>query len=489
MATLGTNRTQEKLTKGPKRSTQEPGGETATPRSKRAPQESGETSRGAKPPERAAADYERGGEIFRLRALNRLAQHLNQTADGQTMVQGSLEILRDILGARAAWAFLCDESGMRIISHECKHNDHDFTLVGCDGLSDGHDGGDCERLCGPPDCACQALFRAGKLEKSVNIVQCTRTGGLADEKEGACRLLHHATVPLISRTGRIGVVNIATEDWDRLPEPDLELLTSAGLQIGSALERARGYEIAEEHRAHLEQELGMARNVQRTLIPASIPAISKFDLAAEWHSAGEMAGDFYDVFELPEGRWGIVVADVSGKGAAAAMYMAMIRSIIRSEAHGNKSPSSVLTELNRRLRRDSAAGMFVTVVFGVLDPDSATFNYCTAGHEPPLLRRADASVERQPLGGLLLGLFDKVEMTNRKIVFGEGDSLLIYTDGLTDAVDKSDEDYGLQRLTESLKLAPFGSRKTISHLMGNLLSFYKGVPQLDDITLLALNRK
>jgi serine phosphatase RsbU (regulator of sigma subunit) len=448
-----------------------------------------ETPGHAELPRRRSNDDTRGREIFRLRALNCLAEHLNMSADVRTLVEGSLDIVRDVLGAKAAWAYLWNKDGLHIPAHECEDNEHDFALVGCRGLPGGRMDGSCRHLCRPPDCACQQLLRRGALDKGVNIVSCTRLDDIEEADSDSRRPLLHATVPLISRSGRLGILNIATESWDKMPDQDLQLLTAAGLQIAAAIERARGYEVAEDQRARLADELEMARSVQRALFPPELPAIRCFDIAAEWNSAREMAGDFYDLIELPDGRWAVVVADVSGKGAPAAMYMAMIRSIIRTEVSRDSSPSVVLGELNRRLRTDTTASMFVTVFFGILDPNEVTLTYCNAGHDPPLLRRPGGRIERLPFGGLILGIFDEVELHCSTMALESGTSLLIYTDGLTDAVNRNDEDYGLNRLNKSFGAGPAGAKDMVSHLRRDLSLFTKGTPPIDDITLLVVNRK
>jgi sigma-B regulation protein RsbU (phosphoserine phosphatase) len=128
-------------------------------------------------------------------------------------------------------------------------------------------------------------------------------------------LLFHATVPLISQSRPVGLINIATEEWEFLTSADLQFLTAAGSQVGIALERARLYDLAETQRIRLEQELKMARAVQKSLLPTQPPNIPGFSLVADWRSAREVAGDFYDFILLPDGRWGFVLADVSGKGA------------------------------------------------------------------------------------------------------------------------------------------------------------------------------
>jgi sigma-B regulation protein RsbU (phosphoserine phosphatase) len=151
----------------------------------------------------------------------------------------------------------------------------------------------------------------------------------------------------------VGLINIATEQWEFLSPADLQFLSAAGSQVAIALERAQLHDLAETQRTRLEKELEMARAVQKSLLPTQLPNILGFTLAADWRPAREVAGDFYDFFPLPDGRWGMVLADVSGKGAPAALYMAMARSLIRSEAGRYGKPSAVLTEVNRRLLAES----------------------------------------------------------------------------------------------------------------------------------------
>jgi serine phosphatase RsbU (regulator of sigma subunit) len=138
------------------------------------------------------------------------------------------------------------------------------------------------------------------------------------------------------------------------------------------------------------------------------------------------------LFSLPDGRWGFVLADVSGKGAPAALYMAMARSLIRSAASHHTNPSAVLTEVNKRLLVESRCEMFVTVFYAVLDPAQRSLTYASAGHAPPFLRRAPGRVERLTSGGLILGQFEQFSLSEETLNLESGDTLVAYTDGLTD---------------------------------------------------------
>src|SRR2546426_3194011 len=277
-------------------------------------------------------------EIAHLRALNNLAEHLNRSVDVRTLLATVVETLVQAMGLKTAWAFLWTEAGLYTTT-SAYDPPHDFALAECCSLPPGLEQDNRRYLCQPPDCHCQRLLRNGQLVRAVNIVECTRLQNAvrhAGETEG---LLFHATVPLIVQNRPVGLINIATEQWEFLSPADLQFLSAAGSQVAIALERARLYDLAETQRIRLEQELEMARAGQKSLLPTQTPSIPGFTLLADCRPAREVAGDFYDFFSLPDCRWGLVLAAGSGKGAPAALYMAKARSLIRSEAsrHTNQA--------------------------------------------------------------------------------------------------------------------------------------------------------
>ena len=424
-------------------------------------------------------------EIAHLRALNHLAEHLNRSVDIRTLLTTVVETLCQVMGLKTAWAFFWTEAGLYTTT-STTDPPHDFALAACCGLPPGLEKDDRRYLCQPPDCHCQSLLRNDRLVRAVNIVECTRMQNAVRDAGDTEGLLFHATVPLISQNRRVGLINAATEQWEFLTPADLQFLSAAGSQVAIALERARLYDLAETQRTRLEQELEMARAVQKSLLPTQPPNIPGFTLVADWRSAREVAGDFYDFFSLPDGRCGLVLADVSGKGAPAALYMAMTRSLIRSEASRHTNPSAVLTEVNRRLLRDSSNEMFVTVFYAILDPVPRSLTYANAGHDPPFLRRASGGVERLPYGGLIMGIFEQLTLTDETLNLESGDTLVAYTDGLTDTVNHQDEEYGHPRLADTINNAPEAGRDILAHILKDLEAFAGPVPQPDDITLLIL---
>ena len=423
-------------------------------------------------------------EIAHLRALNRLAEHLNRSSDVHTLLTTVVETLVQVTGLRTAWAFLWTEAGLPTTTRP-SDPPHDFALAACCGLPPGLERNNREDLCRGPDCHCQSLLRRGQLQRAVNIVECTRLQYSLRHAGNTQGLLFHASVPLISQNRPLGLINIATEQWEFLTAADLQFLSAAGSQIAIALERARLYDLAETQRLRLEQELQMARAVQKSLLPTQLPCIPGFSLVPHWCPVREVAGDFYDFLPLADGCWGLLLADVSGKGAPAALYMALARSLIRSEAGRHANPSAVLTEVNRRLLAEAPGEMFVTAFYAVLDPLSRSLTYANAGHDPPFLRSA-SGVERLAPGGLIMGLFEELTLMDETLSLKSGDALIAYTDGLTDTVNDKDQPYGDSRLAGTIHNAPAGAQDILTHIVTDWEAFAGPVPRPDDVTLLIL---
>jgi serine phosphatase RsbU (regulator of sigma subunit) len=427
-------------------------------------------------------------EIARLRALNRVAQALNRSADVQTALDVTLEALVDVMGLRTAWVSLLTEADL--VTHDTHGSPaHGFSLAAACGLPPVLGQNDRDYLRRPPACHCQSLLRDGRLTRAVNVVECTRLKNAADAAGDTQGLLFHATVPIISEGQPLGVLNVATDEWQFFTASDLELLSAVGAQIAVALERARLYDLAQAQRVRMERELEMARAVQASLLPGQLPRIPGFSLAADWRSAYEVAGDFYDVFPLAGGRWAMVIADVSDKGAPAALYMAMARSLIRATAGRSPSPAKVLMQVNRALFAQSSAEMFVTVFYAVLDPATRTLTYTIAGHNPPMVRRASAPSNAEQLlrGGMPLGLFGEVSLADKTISLAPGDVLVAYTDGLTETFNAKGEMFGDERLAHIIGAHPGTSvQELLDAIMAQMTSFAGKVPQSDDITLLVM---
>jgi len=425
-------------------------------------------------------------EISRLRALNQLAEQLNRFSDVQTTLTAALETLVSLMSLQTAWAFLLPTASSLLVSVSVSASDR-FSLAATCGLPPGLEKNDRHHLKNVKLCHCQTVMLSGNLKRAVNIVECTRLNEAARDNGDNQGLMFHASVPIIASGQPLGIMNVATQDWQFLTAADLQLLSAVGAQVAIALERARLYDVTHAQRLRLERELKLAREIQDSLLPEALPQIPGFSLAADWRSALEMAGDFYDIFSLSDGRWGIVVADVSDKGAAAAMYMAMTRSLIRASASNHSNPAGALHEVNQRLLAHSTSDMFVTVFYAVLDAETQTLTYANAGQTPPLLKRRSGEIEKLTRTGATLGVFEEFTLADASLILAPGDSLVIYTDGVTDALNPQGEEYGATRLAEALlNVAQSDASHLLERLTSDLAAFTQDVPPFDDITFFIL---
>jgi len=426
-------------------------------------------------------------EVERLRALSQIAEQLNSSVDIQSALDNTLRTLLQVMNLQAGWISMLTESHLSVFSAG-DSPPHGFVLATACGLPPGLERDDRRFLRQPPACHCQHLLIEGRLTRAVNIVECTR---LRDSRRAAGDnqgLRFHASVPLISQGKPLGLINVATAEWQFLTRADLHFLSAVSAQLVVALERAHFYEVAEARRIRLEKELQVAREVQAGLMPREMPDIPGFGLAGVWHPAREVAGDFYDIFPLDEGRWGMVIGDVADKGTAAALYMAMVHSLILSGALRHRNPAAVLREVNQMILWQSPSLIYVTVFLAVVDPKTQTLRYANAGHNPPIVRRDSGTIESLTRTGSAVGVFDELQMSETTITLGPGDAVVLYTDGVTEAWHPHlrNEDYGINRLTAAIAAAPRKADELLAHVEADLNAFTEGAPQQDDVTFLVL---
>ena len=241
-------------------------------------------------------------------------------------------------------------------------------------------------------------------------------------------------------------------------------------------------------RAQLEAELDVARALQIAILPATFPARPGCDGAARMVPATTMGGDFYDFIELPDGRIGLVIADVSGKGVPAAFFMAVSRTNLRDLAAYHSDPGACLAQTNDMLCALNPMELFVTVFYCVFDPMTGVLCYANGGHNPPYLRRSDGAVETlDGAGGLVLGVMPYVEYPSHTVHMASGDRLVLYTDGITEAFNLADEAYGSERLIAQLRSnGEGGAAALVERICRSVEVFAGAAPQSDDITLTVL---
>src|SRR5579864_6258907 len=257
--------------------------------------------------------------------------------------------------------------------------------------------------------------------------------------------LSEVGIPLCVGDRLVGVFTASHPERDAFPRPKLRILQALCDHVAIAIHNARRFQVERAERAAMDRDAQEARAIQQALLPKSSPYIPGFAISGLSVPARAVGGDWYDFIPFPDGRWGIVLADVSGKGTAAALLMSATRGMLRSLAEACCSPGEVLTRLNGLLVDDFPAGKFVTMVYAVLDPKAQTFTFANAGHLHPLfINGGDArflNVERGlPLG---LGCGDYSEC---QIILSPGSRLVLYSDGITEAVGTNGEEYGLDRL-------------------------------------------
>ena len=240
----------------------------------------------------------------------------------------------------------------------------------------------------------------------------------------------------------------------------------------------------------LQNELNIARQMQQSILPAQFPRGPDFQVYASMTPARNVGGDFYDIVHLEDNRIGVAIADVSDKGVPAALYMMSSRTLLKGAAIGCESPSQVLDEVNSLLQDDSDTGMFVTLFYGIYDPATNEFTYANGGHNPPLIVHADGSSTVLAMtGGVALGVVPSIQYEQTTVALSPGDTILLYTDGITDATNEEGEFFGLERLQATFAgNPPRDSRAANDAVFEALENFVGDAAQADDITCLALSR-
>jgi serine phosphatase RsbU (regulator of sigma subunit) len=298
--------------------------------------------------------------------------------------------------------------------------------------------------------------------------------------------------PLRLKERTLGVVYVDNRIQSGLfTEDDLELLNSIASSAAIAIENARLYQVAVEQ-GRLERELQMARLVQTSLLPDHTPQAPGWEFAVHWLPARQVAGDFYDFIPAGDHGVGVVIADVSDKGMPAALFMALSRSIVRASLDGATSPADGVTRANRLICADSTSGMFVTLFYAQLDIAKSQITYINAGHNPPLFfqsraNRGSGNLTYLGRTGMALGVDEGQVYSQFNIKFNPGDFLLLYTDGVLDALNSQGQEFGLARLEKlALEYRNASAVEMVQALEQSLQEFVGTTALFDDITITML---
>ena len=303
---------------------------------------------------------------------------------------------------------------------------------------------------------------------------------------------------MVSAYGDMGNIRQAMNNgaFDFATKPiDLDDLS---VTIEKAIEQIQYIKtMQKEHKelTSIKGDLAVAREIQQAILPRIFPPFPEeantLDIAASMNAAKDVGGDFYDFFRIDNDRIGFTIADVSGKGVPAAIFMAVARTLIRATGIRGVSPAECITYINALLSQEAVNNMFVTVFYGIYNIHTGEVTYANAGHNPPYLVRADGSVEMLPLSkDIVAGAFDDFQYSQESLQLEPGDTLLLYTDGVTEAINTEDKEYGEGRLEKQLaQCSNLSCQEIIDKVKEDVKAFAGEAEQSDDITLFALKRK
>ena len=301
--------------------------------------------------------------------------------------------------------------------------------------------------------------------------------------------------PLVYGKQKLGLLVVARAgESEPFPPSAFSIFKGIVEQSAFALYNAFIFSEAAEKKK-LDQDLQIAHEIQRILLPASAPEFNGYQISGINIPARQVSGDYYDYIEVDDAHCGVAVADVSGKGVPASLIMAMARSVLRSKAPGQHSPAHVLQQVNAQLFPDIKEDMFISMAYAILDRDSSTVALCRAGHDAPLLYSArEKTVTRINPPGMALGIdsggvFNRVT-TDFSLTLEPNDCLILYTDGVTEALDREGSEFGMENVIRSiLSSASQGAAGIVTKLTDDLRDFAGTHPQQDDITLLVIRKK
>jgi len=291
-------------------------------------------------------------------------------------------------------------------------------------------------------------------------------------------------IPLKVRGELIGIFNVEHTEVNAFSPERIRLLEALAGHVATAIANARMFQRERLENARMARELEEARAVQGSLLPPTAPAAKGFELAGVCRPCREVGGDWYDFIPLGGGRLAVVLGDVSGKGMGAALLMSSTRSILRLHAARGLSPRAILSEVNRFLVEDMPASRFVTLIYAVVSPATRTFTFANAGHVPPVFVDSDGARLLEADAGRPLGLMES-EFSDHEIEMTPGSRAFFYSDGITEAVNSSLEQYGTDRIFHHV----FDQTATVQSLLDDVDRFSSGNPASDDMTVVMIARQ
>lgn len=427
--------------------------------------------------ERCTQELELWHRIGEVELMYRLSALLARSADADSVVREALDSALEVLGLDAGSLVLLGQDDPAA----SPTSEAGVELKASKNLSD-------DWLASTLPLSRDREFDRAVLDGSVLVVEDL----LADDRvldreqvraEGvrsfiAAGLVHH---------GRpVGLIRLYARSPRRFAESDRRLLRSVAEHAAVAIEQARLLQLQQRER-QTQRQLQLARDVQRRMLPKTNPSIPGFDIATRYIPHFSVGGDFYDIFEH-QGQLAVVVGDVVGNGIAAALLMAHVRATLRASAQTCDDPAGVMELVNRAMCRDTLTSEFATIWFGLIDPQSLVLTSCAAGHDPPFVIRAGTGdITNLPRGGMIVGIDPEQHYESQRCQLGRGDVLVVTTDGIAEAANFENEQFGKARLRAAAEHdAGEGARAVVERVLWELRQFAGLNAKLDDQTIVAV---
>jgi len=329
--------------------------------------------------------------------------------------------------------------------------------------------------------------------KPALITSGQKDAGLPEYKEEILQINTMMLMPLKFKGEILGVLAVANKkNGQDFNDYELSMLESLSEQASFSIYSSRLNTLIRE-KQRIDRDLEIAHDIQRLLLPDSFPTIPTVNVCAMNLPAQEVGGDYYDFIQVDNDHWGFVIADVSGKGVSGAMIMTMCRSALRSKAPGNLSPAQVLSEINRMIFPDIKDDLFITMTYCILNVNTRKLVFARAGHEPVLICHSDTEqIEILTGKGMAIGIdsgsfFDKL-LSDESLTLQPHDTVILYTDGITEAADEQEQEFGRDNLFEAIRTFAKSQNacEVTSGLEQRVKRFVGNHPQNDDITLLVI---
>jgi sigma-B regulation protein RsbU (phosphoserine phosphatase) len=308
------------------------------------------------------------------------------------------------------------------------------------------------------------------------------------EEDEKLTILSLLSVPLVSKGKIIGIITVFNKKSGEFDHNDKRLLAIIAAQSAQVIENARLLE-EEQQLLVFQEELRTAAEIQNKLLPQEPPVIECFDLAGRSIPAKTVGGDYFDFMKTDYQQLMFCLADVTGKGLPAALLMANTQATIRGQSMITSSPAKSVANANRLLHHNTSMGKFVTLFYGLLDCHKFKINYCNAGHDHPMLFRNGKLHDRLTIGGLVLGFLPEYDYQENEISLNKGDVLVIYSDGVTEAMNEKEEEFGEERVQNIVENNyHLSAKEIVDKIVAEVRDYAGKVPQSDDITLIVIRR-